>query len=261
MSTAEVSNVTYNFAGKTILVTGASNGIGRNVAVAFARAGGTVCAADIKEKGLVTLAEEIATLGRICRTFQVDLSDSDECVKMADYFVQEMDRIDILVNNAGLSFPETLVNLDIDHWNTTLNVNLRAPAIITKIIAAKMIEQGGGVIVNITSNAGIGGIEEHAAYCASKFGFHGLAKVMAIELGPHNIRVNSVAPTVVLTPMGQQVWSDPKKADPVKKQIPLGRFAWPAEVTNTVLFLASDAATMIHGDIILVDGGADARLY
>jgi len=229
--------------------------------LAFARAGGTICAADIQENGLASLTEEITALGGICRTFRVDLSDSDDCVKMAKYFVQEMDKIDILVNNAGLSFPETLINLDISHWNTTLNVNLRAPAIITKIIAAKMIEQGGGSIVNITSNAGIGGIEEHAAYCASKFGFHGLAKVMAIELGPHNIRVNSVAPTVVLTPMGKQVWSDPKKSDPVKKQIPLGRFVWPAEVSNTVLFLASDAAAMIHGDIVLIDGGADARLY
>jgi NAD(P)-dependent dehydrogenase (short-subunit alcohol dehydrogenase family) len=261
MGAAEVSNVNYNFTGKTILVTGASQGIGRDVALAFAKAGGNICAADRNEEGLSSLSKEVSALGGTCRTFRVDLSDSDDCVRMAEYFVSEADRIDILVNNAGLSFPETLVDLDIDHWNTTLNVNLRAPAIITKIIAAKMIEQGGGAIVNVTSNAGIGGIEEHAAYCASKFGFHGLAKVMAIELGPHNIRVNSVAPTVVLTPMGIQVWSDPKKADPVKKQIPLGRFAWPAEVSNTVLFLASDAASMIHGDVVLVDGGADARLY
>ena len=261
MDAGEVSNVSYNFTGKIILVTGAAQGIGREVALAFAKAGGNICAADINKEGLSSLTKEVSALGGICRTFRVDLSDSDDCVRMADYFVGEMARIDILVNNAGLSFPETLVELDIDHWNTTLNVNLRAPAIITKIIAAKMIDEGGGAIVNVTSNAGIGGIEEHAAYCASKFGFHGLAKVMAIELGPHNIRVNSVAPTVVLTPMGKQVWSDPKKADPVIKQIPLGRFAWPAEVSNTVLFLASDAASMIHGDVVLVDGGADARLY
>jgi len=260
MGAKEVTNVIYKFTGKTILVTGASNGIGRDVAMAFARAGGTICAADINEKGLNTLVEEISALGVKCYTFQVDLSDSDACVKMAQHFAKKMDRIDILVNNAGLSFPETLVNLDIAHWNLTLNVNLRAPAIITKIIGAKMIEQGGGAIVNVASNAGISGIEEHAAYCASKFGIIGLAKVMAIELGPHNIRVNSVAPTVVLTPMGQQVWSDPKKSDPVKRKIPLGRFAWPAEVSNTILFLASDAATMIHGDVVLIDGGADASI-
>jgi NAD(P)-dependent dehydrogenase (short-subunit alcohol dehydrogenase family) len=200
-------------------------------------------------------------MGGGCITYQADLSNSDECIQMAEYFINNTNRVDILINNAGLSFPELLIDLNVNHWDITLNVNLRAPAIITKVVSSHMIEMGGGAIVNITSNAGIGGIEEHAAYCASKFGFHGLAKVMAIELGPHNIRVNSVAPTVVLTPMGRQVWDDPEKSDPVKKQIPLGRFAWPSEVTNTVLFLASDAATMIHGDIVLVDGGADARLY
>ena len=261
MGISELSNISYDFTGKTILVTGATKGIGRDVALTFAYAGGMICATGRNEKELGTLTDEIEAAGSKCFTYRADLANSDDCVKMAEYFAGEMPVIDILVNNAGLSFPETLVDLDIEHWNTTLNVNLRAPAIITKIIAAKMIMQGSGSIVNISSNAGIGGIEEHAAYCASKFGFHGLAKVMAIELGPHNIRVNTVAPTVVLTPMGKQVWSDPKKADPVKKQIPLGRFAWPAEVSNTVLFLASDAASMIHGDVVLVDGGADARLY
>lgn len=260
MGAAEVTNVKYDFSGKTILVTGASNGIGRDVSLAFARAGGTICAADINEKGLGTLVEEITAFGGSCHTFQADLSKSDDCVKMAQHFARKMDSIDILINNAGLSFPETIIDLDINHWDITLSVNLRAPAIITKIIAAKMIEQGGGAIVNVASNAGLSGIEEHAAYCASKFGIIGLAKVMAIEFGPHNIRVNSVAPTVVLTPMGQQVWSDPKKSDPVKRKIPLGRFAWPAEVSNTILFLASDAATMIHGDVVLIDGGADASI-
>jgi NAD(P)-dependent dehydrogenase (short-subunit alcohol dehydrogenase family) len=261
MSAKEVLNVAYNYTGKTILITGAADGIGRDIALSFARSGGKVCAADKNGEGLTLLSEEIQEMGGGCITYQADLSNSDECIQMAEYFINNTNRVDILINNAGLSFPELLIDLNVNHWDITLNVNLRAPAIITKVVSSHMIEMGGGAIVNITSNAGIGGIEEHAAYCASKFGFHGLAKVMAIELGPHNIRVNSVAPTVVLTPMGRQVWDDPEKSDPVKKQIPLGRFAWPSEVTNTVLFLASDAATMIHGDIVLVDGGADARLY
>ena len=118
-----------------------------------------------------------------------------------------------------------------------------------------------GVIVNISSNACTAGIEEHAAYCASKFGLDGLTKVMAVELGPLGIRVNAVAPTVVLTPMGDQVWGDPVKAAPVKARIPLGRFALPGEVCELVLFLASDAASMIHGETLLVDGGVHAKLY
>ncbi len=254
-------NIGFDFSGKRILVTGASKGIGRDVAISFARAGGSICATARNTEELESLKNEIEALGSDCLIYRADLSDSDACTRMAEYFVSAVPRIDILVNNAGLSFPETLVDLDIEHWNTTLNVNLRAPAVITRVVAASMIEQGGGVIVNVSSNAGIGGIEEHAAYCASKFGLHGLAKVMAIELGPHNIRVNTVAPTVVLTPMGQQVWSDPDKSEPLKRQIPLGRFALPGEVSNAILFLASDAASMIHGDVLLIDGGADARLY
>jgi NAD(P)-dependent dehydrogenase (short-subunit alcohol dehydrogenase family) len=117
------------------------------------------------------------------------------------------------------------------------------------------------VVLNISSNACMAGIEEHAAYCASKFGLDGLTKVMAVELGPLGIRVNALAPTVVLTPMGDQVWGDPAKAAPVKAKIPLGRFVLPGEVCELALFLASDAAAMIHGETILIDGGVNARLY
>jgi len=261
MSSQIISQITYNFSGKTVLVTGASNGIGRDIALSFARNGAIVCATDRNMDGLTKLTNEIVGLGGACETFQADLAEATECIVMAEHFLQIAGHIDILVNNAGLSFPETIIDLDIAHWDKTLQVNLRAPAIITKIIGANMVARNEGIIVNVTSNAGVGGIREHAAYCASKFGFHGLSKVMAIELGPHNIRVNCVAPTVVLTPMGVQVWSDPEKSEPVRKKIPLGRFALPSEVTNVVMFLASDAATMIHGEVLLVDGGANANLY
>jgi NAD(P)-dependent dehydrogenase (short-subunit alcohol dehydrogenase family) len=254
-------NVHFDFAGRTVMVTGASKGIGRDVALAFAGCGARVCATARNGAELETLAAEIAELGSVCLTYRADLSNRDECEAVARHFVAETGGIDILVNNAGLSFPETLEDLDVGHWDTTLNVNLRAAAIISKVVGPDMARRGGGCIVNVSSNAGTAGIEEHAAYCASKFGLHGLAKVMALEFGPGNVRVNTVAPTVVLTPMGQQVWGDPAKADPVKKQIPLGRFAWPVEITYPILFLASDAASMIHGAVLLIDGGTDARLY
>jgi len=252
--------VTFDYSGRSVLVTGATKGIGRDIALAFAKAGAAVAATGRNSGELKSLAKEITSLGGRCETFVADLADAAACTAMAEAVVKAF-KIDILVNNAGISFPERITDLDVAHWDTTLAVNLRAPALITKVVAKSMMAKGRGAIVNISSNACMAGIDEHAAYCASKFGLDGLTKVMAVELGPHGIRVNAVAPTVVLTPMGTQVWGDAAKADPVKAKIPLGRFLEPKEVTDVVLFLASEAASMIHGETILIDGGVNARLY
>lgn len=249
------------FHGKTAIITGATKGIGRDIAVSFARAGCSLGVTGRNEEELREVAEEARALGVECKTRKADLASSADCLEMAEHFAGIFPVIDILVNNAGLSFPEKLVDLEVEHWDTTLAVNLRAPALVSKVIAAKMIRQGRGVIINVSSNASLAGITEHAAYCASKFGLNGLTKVMAVELGPHGIRVNAVAPTVVLTPMGNTVWGDPKKADPVKAKIPLGRFAYPKEVTSAVFFLASESAAMIHGETLVIDGGVNAKLY
>jgi NAD(P)-dependent dehydrogenase (short-subunit alcohol dehydrogenase family) len=256
-----MSDTVYDFKGRTAIVTGATKGIGRDIALALARAGADLGVTGRNERELAKVAEEARAAGVRCETRAADLASAQACLDMAEHFAALFPTIDLLVNNAGLSFPEKLVDLDVGHWDTTLAVNLRAPALIGKVIARKMIAAGGGAIINISSNACLAGIEEHAAYCASKFGLDGLTKVMAVELGPHNIRVNAIAPTVVLTPMGAQVWGDPKKADPVKAKIPLGRFAQPREVTAAVLFLASAGAGMIHGETLIIDGGVNARLY
>ncbi|UCF97805.1 MAG: SDR family oxidoreductase [Spirochaetaceae bacterium] len=251
----------YDFTGKTAIITGATKGIGRDIASSFARAGCALGITGRSEKDLRELADEARGTGVRCETYKADLSIAEECIAMAEHFVSLFPVIDILVNDAGLSFPEKLIDLDVAHWDTTLAVNLRAPALISKVIAKKMIARGHGAIINVSSNASLAGIEEHAAYCASKFGLDGLTKVMAVELGPCGIRVNAIAPTVVLTPMGAQVWGDPKKADPVKAKIPLGRFAQPSEVTAAAFFLASEGAGMIHGETLVIDGGVNAKLY
>ena len=251
----------YDFKGRTAIVTGATKGIGRDISLALARAGADLGITGRDQRELAEVAAEARRAGVRCEVRAADLASAQDCLAMAEHFAALFPVIDLLVNNAGLSFPEKLVDLEVGHWDTTLAVNLRAPALISRVIARKMIAAGGGTIVNISSNACLAGIEEHAAYCASKFGLDGLTKVMAVELGPHNIRVNAVAPTVVLTPMGAQVWGDPRKADPVKAKIPLGRFAQPREVTAAVLFLASEGAGMIHGETLIVDGGVNAKLY
>ena len=259
--TGNTDNISFHMEGRSVLVTGATKGIGRDLALAFGKAGCRVGATGRNISELESLKKEIEGMGCECSVYQADISDTGQCRALAEYFIGIFGTVDILINNAGLSFPERLTELDCEHWDTTINVNLRAPAVITGIIARNMMTAGSGAIINVSSNAGLAGIEEHAAYCASKFGLLGLTKVMAVEFGEYGIRVNAVAPTVVLTPMGTQVWGDPAKAAPVKARIPLGRFAWPKEVTGVALFLASDAASMIHGETIVIDGGVNAKLY
>ena len=254
-----MSTIYPSLTGKRVLVTGATKGIGRAIALRFAENGCDIAATGRNSEELKSLAHEIREIGRRCEVLIADLSSTEETLAMARHFADSHEPIDVLVNNAGISFPETITDLDPDHWATTLQVNLTAPALITSIIAQGMIDRRAGAIVNVSSSAGSVAHTEHAAYCASKFGLNGLTKVLALELGPHNIRVNAVAPTVTLTPMGVQVWSAPEKRDPMIAQIPLGRFLEPREVADSVLFLASDSAAMITGEVLLVDGGLTAH--
>ena len=158
---------------------------------------------------------------------------------------------------AGTTYLAELIDLDFENWDRVLNVNLRAPAVISKLVVREMVKRKRGVVVNVSSSAGEGGVLQHAAYCASK---HGLTRVMAMELGPHKIRVNAVAPTITLTPLGRKVWGDPVKSKPMLDRIPLGRFAEPEDIAHAVLFLASDQASMIHGEVLFVDGGMNVSI-
>ncbi|NCO38399.1 MAG: short-chain dehydrogenase [Armatimonadetes bacterium CG_4_10_14_0_8_um_filter_66_14] len=170
-----------------------------------------------------------------------------------------MPRLDILVNNAGISVPEPALDQSLDAWDRTLAVNLRAPFLLSQLCARHMKDLGGGKIINIGSQSGEVGLKDHAAYCASKGGLHNLTRALAVEWGPDNINVNCVAPTVILTPMGQMAWGDPVKAQGMLDQIPLGRFGVENDVSSAVLFLASPAGDLVHGQILAVDGGFTAR--
>lgn len=254
----------YNFLDKNILITGATGGIGRAIVMAFLNEGcKMICITAKNRKPLFDLKNYIKSkYNTPCYECSADLSSANACVEMSEYFIDKAGCIDILVNNAGLNYPEYLQDLDIDHWNEIINVNLRAPALISKIIAQRMVEKSkGGIIINISSNAGVAGLEKHGAYCASKFGLNGLTKTMAIEWGKYNIRVNAIAPIIVMTELGQKTWGDPKISEPIKSSVPLGRFAKPHDIADLVLFLASENSSMINGEVILVDGGQRAKLY
>lgn len=243
--------------GKRALITGATKGIGADIARAFAAAGATLILSGRDEDELRGARDALShTYGIDVDTIAVDLAHRDAPAQLAQQASAVFDGLDVLINNAGISHPQPVVDTDPALFDATIAVNLRAPALLASAVGAAMVEQGtGGAIVNVASAAALAPLPDHYAYCVSKAGLVMATKVLARELGPHGIRANSVCPTVVLTEMGQRVWGEEEKAGPMLARIPLGRFAVPREVSDTVVWLASEAASMINGVDIPVDGG------
>jgi len=241
-------------AGRRALVTGASRGIGAAVATGLAAAGADVVLSGRDRPALEAVAASLAE-GVRTEVIPADLAEVGEVERLAASALEVFDGLDILVNNAGITFPELAADLTVSAWDLTMAVNLRAPALLGARIGAAMAADGGGSIVNVASLAGLRALAEHYAYSASKAALIMATKVLALELGPAGVRCNAVCPTVVLTEMGQQVWGEREKAAPMLARIPLGRFGVPSDVADAVVFLASDAAAMINGAEIPLDGG------
>jgi NAD(P)-dependent dehydrogenase (short-subunit alcohol dehydrogenase family) len=240
-------------AGRRALVTGASRGIGAAVASALAAAGADVVLSGRDARSLESVAESLT--GVRSEIITADLADPADVERLAAAALDAFDGLDILVNNAGITFPELAADLTVGAWDATMADNLRAPALLGARIGAAMAADGGGSIVNIASLAGLRALPEHYAYAASKAALIMATKVLALELGPAGVRANAICPTVVLTEMGQQVWGEQKKAAPMLARIPLGRFGVPADVAAAVVWLASDAAGMVNGAELPLDGG------
>jgi NAD(P)-dependent dehydrogenase (short-subunit alcohol dehydrogenase family) len=249
--------VTAVLDGKRALITGATKGIGADIARTFAAAGAALVLSGRDESELAAARSSLTDeFGIEIETVTVDLAQPDGPDRLAGIAVAAFGGLDILVNNAGVSHPAPVIATDPDLFDATIAVNLRAPALLASAVGKSMVEQGtGGSIITVASAAALAPLADHYAYCASKAGLVMATKVLARELGAHGIRANSVCPTVVLTEMGQRVWGEEAKAAPMLARIPLGRFAIPREVSDTVLWLASDAASMISGVDVPVDGG------
>lgn len=235
------------FAGKTVLVTGAGKGIGEATARLMAARGARVIAVSRTRSDLEALAAAIG-----CETVCVDLADADAARAAA----QAAQPVDLLVNNAGMVELQPFLDTTVDAFDTTMAVNVRAPMIVAQVCARSMIERGvPGAIVNVSSISAMIGLPLHAAYCASKAALDGLTRVMAVELGAHGIRVNAINPVVTLTPMAEKAWSDPAKSAPMLARIPLDRFVQPEEVARSIAYLLGDDAAMVSGTNLAVDGG------
>jgi NAD(P)-dependent dehydrogenase (short-subunit alcohol dehydrogenase family) len=187
-----------------------------------------------------------------CETILADLGDATQARQTAE----RAGNVDLLVNNAAIAILEPFLETTRESWDATMAVNLRAVLVVSQVVAKRMIERGvSGSIVNISSMSSFQALPNHAAYAASKAGLDQLSKVMAVELGAHKIRVNSVNPTVVMTEMGKRAWSDPSKGGPMLARIPLQRFAECEDIASVVCFVLSDAAGMLNGLALRVDGG------
>lgn len=255
--TTQDTSVDLSFAldGKVALVTGGASGIGAAIVDTFVGKGARVAVVDLDGD---SAAKKAAEHGDLAAGFACDVTDPSEVDAAVDAVLARYGHIDILVNSAGVAILAPAEDLTLSAFDTTINVNLRGTFLVCQAVGRHLLAQGSGKIINLASQAATVALDQHAAYCASKFAVVGLSKVLASEWAPRGVTVNTVSPTVVLTELGRKAWEGPK-GDALKAQIPTGRFAMPEEVAATVLFLASNAADMVNGVDLLVDGGYTIR--
>ncbi|XP_008826501.1 L-xylulose reductase isoform X1 [Nannospalax galili] len=235
-------------AGRRALVTGAGKGIGRSTVQALQAAGASVVAVSRTRTDLDSLVRECPGVEPVC----VDLGDWEATEKA----LGNVGPVDLLVNNAAVALLQPFLEVTKEACDTSFQVNFRAVIQVSQIVAKSMIARGvPGAIVNVSSQASQRALTNHSVYCSTKSALDMLTKMMALELGPHKIRVNAVNPTVVMTPMGRTNWSDPHKAKVMLDRIPLGKFAEVENVVDTILFLLSDRSGMTTGSTVPVDGG------
>tara|TARA_R110000803_G_scaffold115713_2_gene184222 strand:+ start:8234 stop:8959 length:726 start_codon:yes stop_codon:yes gene_type:complete len=238
-----------NLTGKTALITGASRGIGRAITEALHRHGATVVPVARPSDDLDDLCER---LGERCLPYKGDATSND----LLDY-IDAMERLDILINNVGTNVPKPMKAVDDATLDLMLDLNVRATYRLSRHGTGRMSK--GGRVVNITSQMGHVGSANRTVYCMTKHAIEGLTKAMAVELAPQGIRVNSVAPTFVETPMTAPMLADPDFSDFVQRMIPLGHVASTMDVARAVLYLCGEGGNMITGHSLLVDGGWTAQ--
>ncbi|MGM0420229.1 MAG: 3-oxoacyl-ACP reductase FabG [Bacillota bacterium] len=239
--------------GKVAVITGSAQGIGEAVAGEFAKQGAKVVIADYDPEGGKEAVKTIKDAGGEAIFVKTDVSDFSACEELIEKTIGEYDKIDILVNNAGITADGFLVKMTEEEWDRVIDINLKGVFNCARHAAKQMMDQGFGVIINASSVVGLYGNIGQTNYAAAKFGVIGLTKTWAKELGPKGVRVNAVAPGFVETPMLDAV--PDKVLDKMKNKTPLKRLGNPEELAKAYLYLASDEAAYVNGEILSVDGG------
>lgn len=249
----------FSLEGKIALVTGASRGLGRAIAVGLAEAGADVVCASTRRAGTKETAAEIRTLGRRAWQVEADLTNRVALYAMAEAAEQQAGRIDILVNNGGIIRRTPAVDYSLVDWDTVMRTNLDAVFILSQRLGRGMIERGAGKIINVASVLSFSGGITVPAYTASKHAVAGVTKAMANEWAKHGVQVNAVAPGYFRTDHTQRLQDDPARSQEISARIPAGRWGEPKGLAGAVVFLASPAADYVNGHVLVVDGGWMAR--
>jgi len=250
----------FTLEGRVALVTGAGRGLGRSIADALANAGAEVWLLARSSDELEQAAAAIRAAGGRAVQVACDVTDSGALARV----IGDMPVLDVLVNNAGTNIPEPFVDVSEAHLDRLLDLNVRAAFLVAQAGARKMLATAdrrarGGAIINVSSQMGHVGAVNRSVYCLTKHALEGLTKAMALELAPHGIRVNSLAPTFIETPLTAPMFARPEFSKWVHDRIPLGRLGTPEEVASAALFLASPAASLVTGTSLIVDGGWTAQ--
>lgn len=244
----------FGLEGKVALVTGSAQGIGKAIVELYAEKGANIVMVDLLEKVKDVAKEVSEKFGVKVLPIVGDITDKKIVDGIVKESINQFDRIDILVNSAGVALLDDAENLSETYWDKTMAVNLKGVFLLCQSVGKEMIKRNEGKIINIASQAGVIALDNHIAYCASKAAVVAMTKVLAIEWAQFNININAISPTVILTELGKKAWAG-EVGEKMKKTIPVGRFGYPEEVAAGALYLACDAADMITGGNLIIDGG------
>jgi len=247
-----------DLSGKVAIVTGAGQGIGEAISLHLAEAGASVAMVDKVGQSVQDLQSRIKVNNLKSIAIEANVASPDDVQNMLNCTMEAFNGIDILVNNAGIRFIKTVSELTLEDWNETLQTNLTGAFLCAKAVIPKMISQGCGKIINISSCGGLVGIPDRSAYCASKSGIIGLTKSLAAEVGRFGICVNAIAPGVIETSLTRNYFRDADVVDRLRNVTPQRKWGQPEDISFAAVFLASDASNFITGTVLSVDGGFTA---
>ena len=245
----------FSLQGKVAIVTGAGRGLGRSMALALADAGADIVAASRTATEIESLRDEIRALGRRAEAITCDATNEADCQRLADETVGRLGRVDILVNNAGINIRKPVLELSHEEYRQVLATNLEGYFLCARAVGARLVGQGHGKVINISSIMGRVALANQAAYASSKGAIEQLTKVLAIEWAPNNVQVNAIGPTYFETELTRPLFDDPERNAFITQRTPMGRWGQPEELAGAVIFLASEASNYVTGHTLMVDGG------